>query len=236
MNANRAKQWAVGLLGAAVCGVMLWLGLWQMHAFEDKEEASAAARAAQPPVALAGLVASDGSVGDVYGRQVVATGEYLADQQVLICGDDGTRRVTSALQLEDGRVLAVVRGTVAGTSTPAPPAGPVVVVGVFLPTEAAADAPAPEGCLGSLRLGSLAQLWPQQLLPGFVTLTPESSADQGLRAAEVQLPTGEGSLQNLGYALQWWAFAGFGGFMTFRFVGAIGRSGSLGTLSQEELT
>jgi hypothetical protein len=48
------------------------------------------------------------------------------------------------------------------------------------------------------------------------------------------LPTGEGSLQNAGYAVQWWVFAGFAALMTVRFVAVIGRGGRLGTLSDEE--
>jgi hypothetical protein len=80
----------------------------------------------------------------------------------------------------------------------------------------------------------LAQFWPQQLLPGFITLRGPDSEAQGLRMAVVALPTGSGSIQNIGYALQWWVFAAFGAFMTFRFVRALGRDGSLGTLADQE--
>lgn len=236
MTVTRAKQWLVAILGSSICLVMLWLGLWQMHAFEDKEDASAAARAAQPAVALLDFVASDGTVGDVYGRQARASGEYLADQQVSVVSPTGGYRVASALQLADGRVLVVVRGTTATPELPAPPAGRVEVTGVFLPTEAAPEGEVPDCCLGSLRLGTLAQRWPQQLLPGFLTQAPQAAASQGLGAAEVTLPTGQGSLQNLGYALQWWAFAGFGGFMTIRFVRALGKGSGLGSLGEEEQT
>lgn len=89
MITTRVKQWFVALLGSAICLTMLWLGLWQMHAFEDKEDASAQARAAQPPVALLDLVASDGSVEDVYGRQVWVQGEYLSEQQALVLSPAG---------------------------------------------------------------------------------------------------------------------------------------------------
>lgn len=236
MITTRVKQWFVALLGSAICLTMLWLGLWQMHAFEGKEDASAQARAAQPPVALLDLVASDGSVEDVYGRQVWVQGEYLSEQQALVLSPSGGYRVATALLLADGRVLTVVRGTVNTPEAPAPPSGPVEVTGVFLPTEAPPEGEVPDCCLGSLRLGTLAQQWPQQLLPGFVTLPPGDSASQGLAAATVTLPTGQGSLQNLGYALQWWAFAGFGAFMTIRFVRALGSGSGMGTLSEEELT
>jgi len=85
-----------------------------------------------------------------------------------------------------------------------------------------------------VRLPVLAQFWPQQLLPGFITLPAAASAAQGLDTAVVALPSGSGSIQNIGYALQWWVFAAFGAFMTVRFVRALGRDGSLGTLATQE--
>ena len=232
----RGKQWCVALLGTALTLGMLWLGLWQMRVFEDKENESAAARAAQPPVALLDLVSADGTVGDVYGKG--HGGRALPDQQLPVVAADGTTRIVTAFLLEDGRVLPVVRGSVpsdaGANAVPSAPSGSLTQGGVFLPSEAGADHETREDALGSVRLPALAQLWPQQLMPGFITLSAADSADQGLGPATTVLPTGEGSLQNAGYALQWWAFAAFAAFMTFRFVRTLGRRGSLGTLSTQE--
>jgi cytochrome oxidase assembly protein ShyY1 len=234
---TRARQWAVGLLGGSVCVAMLALGLWQMRVFEDKEFASAAARAALPPVPLAELLGPSGDDwGAAYGRAVSVQGRYVPSQQVAVVDADGTVRVLSAFLLDDGRVLPVVRGTVAradGTLRQ-PPADRGTASGVLLPSEAAPDHTAAPGTLASVRLPQLAQAWPQQLLPGFITLPGSESVAQGLSPASVRLPTGDGSIQNIGYALQWWVFAAFGAFMTVRFVRAIGRRGTLGTLSDEE--
>jgi len=232
----RLKQWLVAVLGTAVCLTMLGLGLWQMRVFEDKENENAALRAQQPAVPLLDNVGADGTVGDIYGKPVTVAGSYLPDQQVLVLDATGSVRVLGALQVSDGRVLAVVRGTVPSVSSPipTPPTGAVTVTGVFLPSEAADERAVPSGTLASVRLGALAQVWPQQLLPGYVTVSAGDSRDHGLAAAVVTLPTGTGSLQNIGYALQWWVFAAFGAFMTIRFVRALGRRGSLGTLSEEE--
>ena len=232
----RAKQWLIAVLGATVTLAMLWLGLWQMRVFEDKENESAVARAAMPALPLLDHVSGDGSVGDVYGRQVTVRGEYLPAQQVRVVDEDGTVRLVSAFGLADGRVLSVVRGTVASLSgeLPQPPEGVITQGRIFLPSEAGAEHTTPERALGSVRLPLLAQEWPQQLLPGFVTLDAAESAAHGLAPAEVRLPSGEGSIQNAGYALQWWVFAAFGAFMTFRFVRAIGRRGELGTLAAQE--
>ncbi|CAL8976414.1 hypothetical protein PROP_01924 [Propionicimonas sp. T2.31MG-18] len=233
---TRAKQWLVAVLGAALCLAMLALGLWQMRVFEDKEAESAAARAAQPPVPLLANVGADGITGDVYGRAVSLEGRYEPGQQALVVDEDGTVRVVTAFVTDDGRALAVVRGTVpdAASALPSPPEGRLTQAGVFLPSEAPATHATPPGTLSSVRLPLLAQDWPQQLFPGYVTLGPGDAAAQGLGAAPVRLPTGEGSVQNIGYALQWWAFAAFGAFMTIRFVRAIGRRGGLGTLADQE--
>lgn len=232
----RVTQWLVAVLGAAVCVTMLGLGLWQMRVFEDKENESAALRAQQPPVPLLDNVSADGIVGDIYGKPVTVDGRFLPDQQVRVVDADGTVRVLTALQVADGRVVPVVRGTlpVADAPLPAPPSGAVSVTGVFLPSEAAADHAVPAGSLASVRLPALAQNWPQQLLPGFITAAAADAASRGLGAATVSLPTGEGSVQNIGYALQWWVFAAFGAFMIVRIVRTLGRRGSLGTLSDQE--
>ncbi|MFT4109701.1 SURF1 family protein [Propionicimonas sp.] len=235
---TRVKQVLVAVLGAAICVTMVALGLWQMRVFESKEDESAELRTQQPAVSLVDNVAMDGTTGDIYGRQVEVSGRYLADQQKLVVDADGTVRVLTALTLDDGRVLPVIRGTIASVAAavPAPPSGVVAVIGVFLASESAADdtRTVPAGTLASVRLAELAQEWPQQLIPGYVTLPALAAQGQGLGAAPVTLPTGSGSIQNIGYALQWWVFAAFGAFMSVRFVRAIGRSGGLGTLSDEE--
>jgi surfeit locus 1 family protein len=232
----RARQWLIAIVGAVLTVAMLWLGLWQMRVFEDKENESAAARATQPAAPLLDFVAADGTVGDIYGKPASVTGHYLASQQARVLARDGTVRVLSAFELADGRVLPVVRGVLPNVTAPIPdpPTGELTQAGIFLPSEAGSGTADTGTQLGSVRLPVLAQFWPQQLLPGFITLPAEASAAQGLGTAVVALPTGSGSIQNIGYALQWWVFAAFAAFMTIRFVRALGRSGSLGTLADQE--
>lgn len=219
------KQALVGVVGFGLALAMIWLGLWQMQVFESKENSSAVARAAQPAVPLLDFVGTDGTVGEIYGKTVWVSGSYQPADQVLVAGDDGTVRVLTALLLADGRVLPVVRGIVGSLSAPvpAPPAGTVTQTGVFLPSEARADHPVPADALGSVRLPLLAQRWSQPLLPGFVTLGAADAAAQGLSPASPVLPTGEGSVQNIGYALQWWVFAAFGLGMALKIAQSMGR-------------
>ncbi len=220
----RIRQALVIGLGVVVAAVMTWLGFWQLQVFTDQGNASVAARAQQPAVPLLDFVAADGTVGDIYGKPVAATGHYLPEQQRVL-GPDGVVRVLAAFQLSDGRVLPVVRGTLpTGRTEPSPPSGELTQYGLFLPSEPAADHPLATGyALGSVRLPQLAQLWTQPLMPGFITLGPEAAGAQGLAPATVVLPSGEGSWRNSGYALQWWVFAVFGLGMAIRVAQSMGR-------------
>ncbi|MFT4296446.1 MAG: SURF1 family protein [Micropruina sp.] len=208
----RVKQALVILAGVLAAAVMTGLGLWQLQVFTDQGNASAQARAQQPVAPLLDFVAADGTVGDIYGKPVSVSGHYRPDQQERVLGEDGVVRVLSAFELADGRVLPVVRGTIpSGAEAPPVPSGELDQTGIFLPSEAGADHTLPAGYqLGSVRLPQLAQLWPQPLMPGFITLDAAASGRQGLAPATVKLPEGEGSWRNSGYALQWWVFALFG--------------------------
>ena len=67
---TRLKQILIVGVGAVAAAVMIVLGLWQMQVFVDKGNRSVEDRAAQAAVPLSEHVASDGEVGDIYGKQV----------------------------------------------------------------------------------------------------------------------------------------------------------------------
>lgn len=205
----RLKQGLTILIGIVVAAVMLVLGLWQMAQFQRSALDVATQRAEMETVDLAGNIRPDGIVEDIYGRYATASGSYLPEYQVLV-GDEAPLRVATAFQLTDGRTVAVVRGSVAaGAPVPEPPAGPQDIVGVFLASDSPAEAGAkPLGDLSTVRLQQLAQEWPTGLVGGYLTLSEDASTAQGLGAAEVVLPEGEGSATHRGYAMQWWVFAG----------------------------
>lgn len=217
---TRLKQILIVLVGAVVALVMVFLGLWQMQVFVERGNRTVADRASQAPVPLAEHLGSDGAVGDIYGKQVTITGRYT-DRQLLV-PTEGSYRVLASFEVSDGRVLPVVRGLVGDPVAPPPaPAGERTEVGLFLPGEADA-APAPAGMIGSVRMPLLAQLWPDQLVPGFVTLSAADASSHGLAQAPVSLPEGEGSARNSGYALQWWVFAAFGLGMCIKIAHSLG--------------
>ncbi len=218
---TRARQVLVVALGAVAAVVMVFLGLWQMQVFVDEGNRTVQARAEQSPVPLLEQVSAQ--LGDLYGKRVTVTGRYLPDQQLLVPTGDGVR-VLTAFRVSDGRVLPVVRGlSPDAAAVGPPPTGERTETGLFLPGEGdvSSDA-AGAGGLGSIRMPLLAQQWPQQLVPGFVTLTADVSAAQGLSVAPVDLPEGEGSFQNGGYALQWWVFSAFALGMSIKIAHGMG--------------
>lgn len=205
----RLTQSLVVLAGVLVAAVMLGLGLWQMAQFQRSALDVATQRAEMETVQLAGNIRPDGTVEDIYGRNAEASGVFLPDHEVLV-GSEAPLRVATAFEMTDGRILAVVRGSIEpGAAVPPAPTGPQQLVGVFLASDAA---PQPgveaQGDLATLRLQQLAQDWPSGLVGGYLTLRDADSAAQGLSPAEVVLPEGEGSAVHQGYAMQWWVFAG----------------------------
>ena len=232
VRATQVLVVAAGLVVAAVMGV---LGLWQMQRSIDSGAAGVRARAETAAVPLLDYLPADGTVKDIYGKQARVTGEYLPAQQLLVSGPGGTTRVLTAFRVADGRVVPIVRGLVGGEA-PTPPAGVREESGIFLPGEGDSDAAAPVGGLASVRTPLLAQRWPQQITPGFLTLDAVHSSAQGLAAASVTLPQGERSLQNGSYALQWWLFAAFALGMSVKLAHAGGerarRAADSGTVAE----
>ena len=208
---TRVKQVLAVLAGIVLAVVMMLLGLWQMSSYEESTRDTSAERAAEPPTALVDAVSADGEVQDIYGKRVTFSGRYLPDYAALV----GTReplRVVTGFQLDDGRHLAVVRGSVDSTTVehgvPAAPSGVQDLEGIFLAPDLPAAGAAAEGAdLATLRVQELAQSWPSPLIAGYVTLPGAESAAQGLGEAALVLPSMDGSPTHRGYALQWWVFA-----------------------------
>ena len=82
IRAQQAITWSVALIAAFV---MIFLGLWQMQVFTDQGNRTAADRAAQPAVPLLQNITTDGRVtGDILGKRVTVSGQYLPDEQVIV--------------------------------------------------------------------------------------------------------------------------------------------------------
>ena len=214
----RLRQALILLAGLVVAGIMVLLGIWQLDVYRAQGEAQAARRANQPPVELASVAQAGAAVTDGYGRRVTASGRYLPGVQVLVPDEErpGTFRVVSALRLADGDVVPVVRGVVTAPTSPPPPAGDERETGLLLPSEEAPAGDLPAGQLSSVRIPTLAQVWPGPLVSGYVTLDAADAAAQGLRPAVATLPEASGRLRNGAYAIQWWVFAAFALYLASR--------------------
>lgn len=205
----RLKQAGIVAAGLVVAAIMVLLGLWQMSVYRHTGQQVAIDRTQQEVVALAEAVAPDGTVADIYARRVSVEGHYRPELQTLV-GVAWPLRVVTALELDDGRLLAVVRGQTASADARPAPSGRQSIVGVFLasdPVAPDATVDVPAGTLSSVRLAKLAQDWPGKVIAGYITLSDADAAAQGLQAATPPLPEVKGSAQNSGYALQWWVFA-----------------------------
>ncbi len=211
MGSSRAAQALIMVVGLVVATGMVGLGIWQWHVFHNSGARAAAARAAEPPLALFDIARPSEPIDQGYGRSVTFFGRYQPDSQLLVpIAGTHQYRVLTALVAPDGAAVPVIRGIVTGPDAPAPPSGKVDQVGVLSASEAAAPVQSlPTGQIGSVQLGVLAQRWSWPLIGGYVTLSADAARQQGLTPATAPLPQADGSLRNATYGIQWWVFAAF---------------------------
>jgi cytochrome oxidase assembly protein ShyY1 len=196
--------------------VMVGLGNWQLDRYHQKvainNRIDAAATAA--PVPVTDVLRPDRSPtrAQRYTR-VTATGRYDSAHEILVRGRtrNGTvgYEVLTPLLLANGDALLVDRGWVAAPAgardlpaVPAAAGGTVTVDGaVRLPERALGRADTLDGRLQvrTISPAQLAGVLPYPVLGGYVSIRQD-----GLTPVPVEY---EGTLQNGGYAVQWWAFA-----------------------------
>jgi len=198
------------------------LGRWQWARTQEVLASERAAHSQAVPIETVfpkGAEVPSDVPGAVVGQPVTLRGEYVPGMQVAVInrelqGQPGVWIVTG-LRLADGRVAAVLRGwnTTASDAATQVPAGPVTVTGILQPDEPFyADAANAEGTVASIAHDRLAQVWGEDLLPGYTTLQvqepPRDAAPAPVpptvQTADVAFP-----LQNFVYAFQWWVFALF---------------------------
>jgi cytochrome oxidase assembly protein ShyY1 len=219
----------VWLLAVVVAGACVALGRWQWHRFEDKHaRKQLVERNYDAPAVPVRQLLAPGSAFDPQQqwRPVRAQGRYDVSATTLVRNrprDVGGSpvygyEVLVPLVLNDGSALLVDRGWVANGTTgdapgerpdsvPAPPEGRVDVVARLRPSEPRRDQRTPQGQVGSIAVGQVAQAVGRPLFPAYGALVSESPA-----AAEAPQPLGPPQLDggegiNASYAVQWWIFA-----------------------------
>ncbi len=221
-------KWVAGHVIALVLVVLFVnLGFWQLRRLEERRDRNAVieARSAQPvqPVGAvvdpgAGFAESDALVY----RQVSARGTYDIGGEVLIRsrsldGQPGYH-VLTPLVTDEGPALAVNRGFVPRSGdevVPAPPpGGEVEVSGILLPTQERAGIGPTDPAGGTLAelaradLGRLQQQYDTDLYPLLLQLRRQEPPPGELPVVLPDLDRHEGP--HLGYAVQWFLFAGVG--------------------------
>lgn len=217
-----APALGLGALALVLIGAMVVLGRWQLAAYDRHQAQDARSRQEQPPTPLDRVLRPDAAFpADGVGKPVTVTGRYLAAEQIYVRGLTGssdTYAVTTPLMTPAGSMILVVRGStdrLAGE----PPRGTVTVTGVLQPSTVTGGQLNGQRVADGLRISSLLEEFSRDLYSGYVVLTTSRPADP-LPPVSVPLPESSAwaGLRNLLYAVQWWVFAGFVGFMWWRIV------------------
>ncbi|AGL14942.1 SURF1 family protein [Actinoplanes sp. N902-109] len=217
---------AAAALTVAASVVMVFLGNWQLHRYQERSAINAridAADSAEPVPLTSALVkpTEPGKVGPMPGKskawtKVTMTGRYDAAHEIqargrTVDGNVGFEIVTP-LVLTDGTAVLVDRGwvppqTADATAPPVaapPPTGQVTVVGQLHLTESRPSGISQrDGRIDTRRISlpHLADKIPYPLYGAYVLVTDPAA---GFTAIPIDH---EDSWQNGGYAIQWWLFA-----------------------------
>lgn len=199
------------------------LGWWQLERARDQHAQSelTSSNASAMPVPLSTVLDPGERLSDDdVGRPVTATGRYDAAAQLLVPDrrlDGNVGYVVLTPLLIDNAAVVVIRGWIpAGAAgivpdVPEPPAGTTTVTGPLSRTEEPPplDQLLPSGQLGSVHLPSLVNLLPYPLYDAVLSRVTETPAPaQPIAAMPPVVPArdGEWPVQNLVYAVEWWAF------------------------------
>lgn len=219
---------AAALVVLIAAGVMVRLGFWQLDRLEQRrtENAQIEAGMSQPALDLATGVPAD--LGAMAFREVVATGEYLEKESILLRnqaweGETGYHLISPLRIAGREELLLVDRGFVpladnspAALEKYAEP-GTVTVQGrlqPFLPKPTFTGVPDAPLTSGETRLlwnflgfRDLQVQYPEGLMNAWLLAVPEpgNPAVRTLRETTPAPDLSEGP--HLGYALQWFAFA-----------------------------
>jgi len=226
-----SPRWlAAAALTVAAAAVMVMLGNWQLHRYQERSATNARIDAADSTeaVALTSVVPAPSAVGTagpspgkrLAWAKVTVSGRYDVTHEIQARGRtvDGAVgfEIVTPLVLDDGKAVLIDRGWVpapAAGATAAPvvppaPAGRVTVIGQIHLSE---SRPAPierrDGRLDTRRI-SLSRLAPELPYPVYGAYVLLSSQTPPADPAFTRVPIAkEDSWQNGGYAVQWWLFA-----------------------------
>ncbi len=195
-------------LTAALSATMIMLGRWQWSRYEARHEINARIASQASPVEFASSLPE--------WTRVTLTGQYDPTLELLVRNRTVNNKVgyevLTPLQLADGSAVLIDRGWIAfhesGPTTlpdiPAAPTGTVTITGRLRATESGPRLELRDGRWQARRIGvtEMAGKVPYELAPRYVMADDESTDLTPIPA------NNENDWLNLGYAFQWWIFAG----------------------------
>jgi cytochrome oxidase assembly protein ShyY1 len=222
----RNPRWILAIVIGALVGIgFIRLGIWQLDRLDERRSSNALIeqRASDEPRPLEDLSRDLGADPQVLvHRRAIVEGRYRSDLEFFSIGrtygDTSGTLVVTPLELDDGTLMAVVRGLIP-PDTPGPPAegfgtptGRVTVIGRLDDGEEPLRIGEPDPPGGVLRSISRIDLdyidrWVEgDVLPINVVLESQDPPDDGGSPSPVpedEMTDGP----HLGYAVQWFAFA-----------------------------
>lgn len=222
--------WKTTLLVLAAGAVMVRLGIWQLDRLDQRRafNARVSEQQSQPRLDLSGKALTDPGLPGMEYRQVQVTGQYDPAYEVVlrnqVWGDHLGVHVLTPLKIAGSdRAVLVNRGWVpfedfqSGELAKYREPGPVVVTGILRAAETrpqiggrADPIPGPgEKALLAWNVANvpaIAAQTPLALLPIYVQQAPEPAWTRMPYRSLPEIELTEGP--HLGYALQWFAFAG----------------------------
>ncbi len=209
------------------------LGVWQLSRLRERRAANVAIVAARAAAAVR-ITATSAGTDTLREHRVMAEGRYDQAREIVLRGEvfegvPGVRIVTPLLLAEGGPAILVDRGFLPaadavsvdthGTEEP----GVRAVRGIALPIGTApgeAVEHAGRTTWRRLDLAAVRRVLPYGVLPVFIAQSPDSSLPRFPRRVEPP-PVDEGP--HLGYAIQWFLFAGLAAAFAVLVVGRTGK-------------
>ena len=221
---------AVHVLALVAVSAAAWLGLWQYDAWQSQRDAQISDLANTPPRPLEQVMSADDPFpGDAVGRPVEFRGAWVHGVTLYVDGrqhdgEPGYWVVTPVAVCDtscapDNPAMLVVRGWTPrpGSATVAP-AGRVAVTGWLQPSEGSgrSDPEPGDDVLPEVRIADVLQHVDQDLYGAYVISDAATEGLAQVTPGSLPEPQTFTALRNLLYALEWWVFGAFAGFVWWR--------------------
>lgn len=222
------RTWLLHLVGLVCVVAAAWLGWWQVEAWQAQRDAEARDLTNAEPVAVSDAMGPDDPFPTAaVGQPVETSGTWVPEGTVYVEGRRHQGRdgywVVTPLEIgpADSAILVVRGWTESVAEAPEPPSGRAEVAGWLQPAEGTrgmVDQEPGDDVIPQLRIADALQHVDQDLYDGYVVST---GSEEGLAQADLEQLPQVGrftALRNLLYAVEWWIFGAFAGFVWWRWV------------------